>query len=260
MKTLGLFSGVGGFELGLQRAGFEIVAMCELEPFCVTTLFRHFAGVPIYNDVRELTAERLAADGIAVEVICGGFPCQDISWAGQGAGLYGERSGLWRDYARLIRDLRPKYAIMENSAALLSRGFGDFLGDLAEIGYDAEWHCISAADLGAPHSRERVWVVAYPEGERPGQVRWLGSAAESEGIRDIHWPKHEPPSQRVAFGLPKELDDEREAAVCALGNALVPQIAEMIGRAILQAHGLKSARAEYGIDTLKDPSDGDSNG
>lgn len=239
MKVLGLFSGIGGFELGLQRAGMSIAAACEIEPFCRDVFANRFPGIPIYDDVRTLTATRLAADGIVVDVLCGGFPCQDISWAGQGAGLHGERSGLWREFARLIREVRPAYAIVENSAALLSRGLGDVLGDLAEIGYDTEWHCISAADVGAPHSRERLWLVAYPQGERPRQLRWLGSAAESPGIRDLHWPRHEPPSVRVATGSPFRVD-----RVVALGNAVVPIIPEMIGRAILAEHVLKAVQSE----------------
>jgi DNA (cytosine-5)-methyltransferase 1 len=161
MNVLDLFSGIGGFSLGLERAGFKTVAFCEIEPYPRAVLRKHWPDVPCYDDVRTLTAERLAADGITVDVICGGFPCQDISNAGKRAGIEGERSGLWREYARLIGELRPKYVIVENVAALLGRGMGRVLGDLAEIGYDAEWQVISAADVGAPHLRERVWIVAY---------------------------------------------------------------------------------------------------
>lgn len=231
LRGLSLFAGIGGFDLGLQRTGgFKTAAFCEINPFCRRVLAKHWPGIPCYEDVRSLTAERLAADGIVIDAIWGGFPCQDISWAGPGAGLHGERSGLWSEYARLIGELRPEYALMENSAALLARGMGDLLGDLAEIGYDAEWHCIGSQDIGAPHARERVWVVAYPQSERPRQLRWFGSAAESEGIRDIHWPGHEPPSERMAPGLPDRLE-----RVVALGNSLLPQIPELIGSAILRS-------------------------
>lgn len=237
LRVLDLFSGIGGFSLGLERTGgFETVAFCEIDPFCRRVLAKHWPDVRQYEDVRTLTTERLAADGIAVDAICGGFPCQDISWAGRGAGLHGQRSGLWSEYARLICELRPQYAIMENSAALLARGMGDLLRDLAEIGYDAEWHCISSSDIGAPHARERVWVVAYPQSERPRQLRWIGCAAESEGVRDIHWPGNEPPSERMAPGIPYRLE-----RVVALGNSLLPQIPELIGNAILQAHGIAKA-------------------
>ncbi len=167
LRVLDLFSGIGGFSLGLERAGgFETVAFCEIEPFCRRVLAKHWPGVKQYDDVRNLTADTLWSDGIAVDVICGGFPCQDISLAGKGAGLAGERSGLWAEYARLIRELRPKFVIVENVAALLSRGLADVLRDLAALGYDAEWHCIPASAIGAPHRRDRLWIVAYPGSEQ----------------------------------------------------------------------------------------------
>src|SRR5262245_22068485 len=122
MHVLDLFSGIGGFSLGLERAGMRTVAFCEVDTFCRRVLTKHWPGVPIYDDLRVLTAERLAADGIAVDVICGGFPCQDISLAGDGAGIEGERSGLWSEYARIVGELRPNFAIVENVAALLGRG------------------------------------------------------------------------------------------------------------------------------------------
>jgi site-specific DNA-cytosine methylase len=135
MCVLDLFSGIGGFSLGLERTGgFKTVAFCEIEPFPRKVLAKHWPEVPCYHDVRGLTAKRLAADGIAVDVICGGFPCQDISLAGRGAGMAGERSGLWSEFARLIGELRPRYAIVENVSALLSRGLADVLGDLASFG------------------------------------------------------------------------------------------------------------------------------
>ena len=165
MKVLDLFSGIGGFSLGLERTGgFETVAFCEIEEYPRRVLAKHWPHVPCYDDVRTLTADRLAADGIAVDVICGGFPCQDISTAGKGAGLEGERSGLWSEIARLVGELRPRYVIVENVSALLGRGLGTVLGDLAALGYDAEWHCIPASYVGAPHRRDRIWIVAHPNG------------------------------------------------------------------------------------------------
>ncbi len=167
MKVLDLFAGIGGFSLGLERAGMETVAFCEIEDYPRKVLAKHWPGVPIYEDVKELTSERLRADGIigrdGIDVITAGFPCQDISTAGKGAGIEGERSGLWSEIARLTGELRPRYIILENVSALLSRGLDKVLGDLAEIGYDAEWHCIPASHLGAPHRRDRWWCVCYPD-------------------------------------------------------------------------------------------------
>lgn len=162
MNVLDLFSGIGGFSLGLERAGMRTVAFCECEPYPRAVLAKHWPSVPCHDDVRTLTASRLAADGITVDVICGGFPCQDISVAGKGAGLAGARSGLWREFFRLISELRPRFVIVENVSALLGRGLDQVLGDLASIGYDAEWHCIPASYVGAPHRRDRIWIVAYP--------------------------------------------------------------------------------------------------
>ena len=175
LRVLDLFAGIGGFSLGLERAGgFETVAFCEIEPFPRKVLAKHWPKVPQYEDVRELTGDRLAADGIAVDVITGGFPCQDISTAGKQAGISdGTRSGLWSEIARLVGEIRPRYVIVENVAALLSgpseqRGgwFGRVLGDLAALRYDAEWHCIPASAVGAHHRRDRIWIVAYSDHPR----------------------------------------------------------------------------------------------
>jgi DNA (cytosine-5)-methyltransferase 1 len=155
------------FELGLERSGgFETVAQCEIDPFCRRVLAKHWPNVRRYEDVRELTADVLARDGIGVDAICGGFPCQDISIAGTGAGIEGERSGLWKEIARLVRELGPELVLLENVAALLGRGLDTVLGDLASLGYDAEWYCIPVGRLGAPHERDRVWIVAYTDSWR----------------------------------------------------------------------------------------------
>lgn len=198
MRHLDLFSGIGGFSLGLERAGFETVAFCEIDEYARKVLAKHWPGVPIYGDVRNVTAETITdtkgdgcgqrrARGIVVngqngsseettisagpiDIITGGFPCQDISHAGKQAGIEGERSGLWGELARIIGEVRPRYAIVENVPALLSgdrgRWFGRVLGDLAEIGYDCEWHCIPASHIGASHRRDRVWIIAYSSSER----------------------------------------------------------------------------------------------
>jgi DNA (cytosine-5)-methyltransferase 1 len=315
MKLLDLFSGIGGFSLGLERAGFETVAFCEFDTKAQLVLKKHWPDVPIYDDVRTLTAERLRADGVDhIDAICGGFPCQDISLAGKGAGLSGERSGLWFEYHRLIEEIRPSWVIIENVAALRSRGLDDVLRSLAEIGYDAEWHCIPASAVGAPHRRDRVWIVAYPCGSkretRAEEPRILRALQEDGAVNDNasgrgeayasdvaysnntgnRTPRHgadgnrpeieqgrqeqsfdrvsgcsenatntvceglegqrtlagriseelknarnscgwavEPDVGRVANGVPGRVDRLKQ-----LGNAVVPQIPEIIGRAILE--------------------------
>ena len=161
MKVLDLFSGIGGFSIGFEKAGFETVAFCEFDENARKVLRKNWPNTPIYNDVKELNYEQLRKDGISVDIICGGFPCQDISLAGKGAGLEGERSGLWFEFHRLIEEIKPKYAVIENVSALRSRGLDQVLRSLHEIGYDAEWHCIPASAVGAPHRRDRVWIMAY---------------------------------------------------------------------------------------------------
>ena len=258
-KLLDLFSGIGGFSLGLERSGgFETVAFCEIVPFCRKVLAKHWPKVPCYDDVRTLTATRLAADGIAVDAICGGFPCQDISIAGNGQGIKeGTRSGLWLEYARIIGELRPQFVVVENVTALLNRGMGQVIGDLAALGYDTEWHCFDAFYAGVPQYRPRVWIIAYPSPSSSDPVfsqdakhvesyrAWLhgpggddadidnenrGSCAVSV-LGNIEWtsiPNRERSgnNERLSVGL----DRYR-----SLGNAVVPQIPELIGRAIMEA-------------------------
>lgn len=241
-RVLSLFAGIGGFDLGLERTGgFKTVAFCEIDPFCQRVLAKHWPGVPIYDDVRELTGERLAADGVAVDVICGGFPCQDISYAGPGTGLAGERSGLWFEYARLIRELGPQLVVVENVAALLDRGLGDVLGTLSDLGFDAEWDTPTACGVGHSHVRRRVFIVAYSD-RFDGRERLRDTIARAfrslqagdgfESARAGTRARLADPSALYggADGLPECMDRNR-----AIGNAVVPQIPELIGRAILQA-------------------------
>mgnify|MGYP003111711868 CR=1 FL=1 len=178
MNVLDLFSGIGGFSLGLERAGFKTVAFCEVDKKCQAVLKKHWPDVPMFDDVSNLKGKDIEEK---IDVICGGFPCQDISLAGKGAGLAGKRSGLWSEFYRLIKEIRPKYAIIENVSALRSRGLDQVLRALSEIGYDAEWHCITAASIGAPHRRDRIWIVAYSsnEGIDRGQWKQADDAIES---------------------------------------------------------------------------------
>jgi DNA (cytosine-5)-methyltransferase 1 len=157
-----LFAGIGGFDLGFTRAGFDVSWQVEIDSWCRKVLAKHFPESERFEDVRTVGKHNLSR----VDVIVGGFPCQDISNAGLRAGIGGERSGLWSEMHRIIRELQPHFVLVENVAALLGRGMGRVLGDLAALGYDAEWEVVSAADVGAPHLRERVWVLAYPKGFR----------------------------------------------------------------------------------------------
>lgn len=245
LKLLDIFSGIGGFSLGLERTGgFETAAFCEIEEYPRRVLAKHWPEVPCYNDVRELTAERLAADGIVVDAICGGFPCQDISLAGNGAGLDGARSGLWSEYARIIGELadcgRPvKYILVENVAALLGRGFDRVLRDLAEVGYDAEWHCIPASYAGLRQLRDRIWIVAYPkrysiQGRAHFTETWR-QASRAEQLAGLVQPGTWPTVSGArncgtGHGVPNGIHRNK-----AIGNAVVPQIPELLGRTLLAA-------------------------
>ena len=163
-----LFAGIGGFDLGLERAGMIPKWQVEINPFCRQVLAKHWPNVARYEDVKEVGASTLEP----VNLICGGFPCQDISAAGKGAGLTGSRSGLWFEFARILKELQPAYALIENVPPLRSRGLGRILKDLREIGYDAEWHCIPASAIGAPHQRDRIWIVAYTASEPQPESRY----------------------------------------------------------------------------------------
>jgi DNA-cytosine methyltransferase len=163
LKVLDLFSGIGGFSLGFDRMGWQTVGFCEIDKHCSQVLQKHWPNVTIFDDVTKLSAENFKEN---VDVICGGFPCQDISVAGKKAGISGSRSGLWKEFARLINEFKPKFAIIENVANLRGNGLITVLQDLWQIGYDAEWHCIPASALGAPHQRDRIWIIAHPNSKR----------------------------------------------------------------------------------------------
>lgn len=247
LRVLDLFSGIGGFSLGLERTGgFETVAFCERDPFCRRLLAKLWPGVPCFEDVCALGREQVASLG-AIDAICGGFPCQDISNAGGRAGIEGERSGLWREYARVIGEVRPLYVIVENVGAIRWRGLGAVLGDLHALGFNAWWDCVPASFLGYPHQRDRIWIVAYSaalrrdEGIRASQGwrrlirdRALGgpspwaSAANDDKVRSS--------LLRIVDGLPDRVD-----RLGALGNAVIPEFPEIIGRAILAAESERVA-------------------
>jgi DNA (cytosine-5)-methyltransferase 1 len=263
-----LFAGIGGFDLGFERAGMACKWQVEIDPYCQKVLSKHWPGVTRHDDVRTWPT----ADAGYVDVICGGFPCQDISYAGKGAGLNGERSGLFYEVIRIVSEMGPRIVVLENVAALLTRGMGDVLGSLASIGYDAEWNCIPAAAVGAPHIRDRVFVIAWPcadtdshsvkkqdgKSQQPTvqtsrrdnacrlrddvsnayrsrfkDAQGQRSAARSSRRHQLisnDWWDIEPAVGRVADGVSHRVDRLR-----GLGNAVVPQVAEYIGRIIAEA-------------------------
>ena len=233
LKVLDLFSGIGGFSLGLERTGgFETVAFCEINPFARRVLAKHWPEVPIYDDVRTLDAARLTADGVAcIDVITAGFPCQDTSPAGKRAGIEGDRSRLWRDAIRLADECSARIVLLENNPSLLAGGIGPILWAMAEIRFSAWWDCVQAADVGARHLRERLWFAGFISDaacERFEQC-WREQFAQARASRrGLHLRFNEPEPSRVADGIPGRMDRNS-----ALGNAVVPQIPEVIGRAIL---------------------------
>lgn len=252
MRVLDLFSGIGGFTLGLERAGMKTIAFCEKEEFCRKVLEKNWPGVKIHDDICELDGKKYRG---AIDLICGGFPCQDISVArGKNAkGLDGEKSGLWFEYKRIIGQSRPRFVIVENTSALLSRGLSAVLSDLAALGYDAQWHCIPASAIGAPHQRDRIWIVAYPSGKSSDASQWPEkfavemakaiAGANSDRFKTEHkirqwifstsgryWQQTMPKILGVGDGVPNW-----SHRVKSLGNSVVPQIPELIGRCILQS-------------------------
>lgn len=241
-----LFAGIGGFDLGFERAGLLGKWQVENEPFATRVLAKHWSNVTRHGDVTTFPP----AGEWYVDVICGGFPCQDISRLKQGAqGLKGVRSGLWSEYARIISELRPRFVVIENVPALATRGLNTVLRDLAAIGYDAEWNTFSAEQFGAPHLRKRLFVVANPVGKRRDEDE-IFSRYDGEREREIEedrarrFPGVGRPSAvyanrvrwcpdselcRMVDGIPDRLDRYR-----GLGNAVVPAVAEWIGRRLIE--------------------------
>ena len=226
LRVLSLFAGIGGFYLGLERAGMTTVAFAETNPYASAVLRKHWPEVPNLGDVTE-------AHYPDADVISAGFPCQDISLAGKGAGLAGQRSGLWREVVRAIRLVRPRFVVLENVAALLRRGVDKVLGDLASNGLDAEWDCIPASHVGAPHGRDRWWAVAYPERGEWWQEPYCGSLGRmGREQQSVPWDRDWQEALREFRGM-DDGSTYRVDRVDTIRNAVVPQIPELIGRAIL---------------------------
>lgn len=269
LKVGSLFSGAGLCDLGLQWAGFEHQFFCEIDPWCRSILEKRWPGIPVYEDVKTLKGAELPH----VDVLCGGFPCQDVSSAGKGAGVKpGTRSGLFYEYARIIGEISPKYAIIENVRGLLSNGIETVLQALAALGYDAEWEILPAAALGAPHHRERLFIVAYPHRDdaldnlgilhalkrilgddiKPHSLLdWLGIRFE-RARKEAGWQAYNKPVlYRMDDGCSERLDGpvnvppvpfavakEWKSRLKALGNGIVPHQAWAIGACILEAENL----------------------
>jgi len=233
LKVLDLFSGIGGFSLGLESTRmFETVAFCEIDSFCAKVLSKHWPNVPLYGDVTKLKGEQLGK----VDLITGGFPCQDLSSAGYQKGIgEGTRSGLFREMLRLAEECGRPFILFENVSRLLSgpqenkgEWFYEFLNELAKIGYDAEWFCITAASLGAPHERDRIWIVAYPNETqfKRGGISLRVYEAHTK-FSNSCWGKDKPGVVRTLNGIPKQMD-----RLGALGNSVFVPIVKLLGHAI----------------------------
>ena len=238
-----LFSGIGGIDLGLERAGMTIRWQVEKDAWCRRVLSKHWPDVPKYEDITTLTGHELER----VDVLAGGFPCQPASVAGTRKGNEDVERWLWPHFGKLIRVLRPRIVLVENVTGLFTvnggAAFGEIIGGLASMRYDYEWDVISAADVGAPHLRKRVWIVAHADSEglqgmrgkrsdagREDTSGYAGSGCVGEQL-NTEWWTTEPRVGRVAHGVPKRVDRLR-----GLGNAVVPQIVEWIGQRILAIH------------------------
>ena len=308
LRVGSLFSGIGGLDLGLERSGMRVIWQSEVDPYAVRVLERHWPGMPNLGDITEVDWNGVERP----DVICGGFPCQDISQAGKGEGLEGSRSSLWWSFHKAISVLRPRYAVVENVPMLDRRGLDRVLSSLSQIGYDAEWNIVSARYVGACHRRARLFILAYTSSDRckstnqaqgisdrdkvnvpgseggnlahphseegqsqghDGAVLRLGDEeghplSDTQGIRgrsrpmrgrgvkehaypiirgwEDHggrdafnavrkWWETEPPVGRVVDGVPKRVDRIR-----CLGNAVVPQVGEYIGRCLLKFDEVRS--------------------
>lgn len=235
MKVLDLCAGIGGFSLGLERAGMTTVAFCEIEEFPQQVLKANFPGVPVYDDVRTLTAERLAADGInTIDIVCGGFPCQPFSVAGKRGGKNDDRH-LWPEMFRIIQEVQPTWVIGENVAGFVEMALCEVSADLEGAGYEVQPFIIPACAVNAPHRRDRIWIIAHSirnqqsrQESRYGKIRRMGREFKS-----LAWDR----DWKSALCVFRGMDDGLSYGVDRLDtlrNAVVPQIPEIIGRAIME--------------------------
>jgi len=255
MLTVGsLFSGIGGIELGLERSGMSVKWQVERDEWCRKVLAKHWPEVPRFGDIKEFPGEAQVAP---VDLVCGGFPCQPVSYSGKRK-AQGDERWLWPEFSRVLCELRPRFAVIENVPGMLTAGASDVVFDLAEIGYDAEWRVLATEDFGAPHKRERLFIVGWKpeEGFTPGWFagsvltdpdikglevgKCLGRSfqpevptAQRSAVESVeNWWSSEPGVGRLVHGVSDELD--RRERIRGLGNAVVPQVAEFVGRVILK--------------------------
>ncbi len=257
--TIGsLFSGIGGLELGLERAGLgRTTWQVEIDPFCRSVLFKHWPEVERFEDVKLVGKHNLCT----VDLICGGFPCQDVSSAGKREGLAGSRSGLWREFARVVGEVRPKWVVVENVASGAKLWVDAVSSELEQLGYEVLPIPLSASDVGAPHRRARVFLVAHIDGQSKSTLPVNAEVASTQELATnfdcaalrqqpgrgsgtsrlgrtepglAGWRAPEPDMVRVVHGLPRGLDGHRRKA---LGNAVVPQCAEVIGWVVRELAG-----------------------
>lgn len=268
-----LFTGIGGIDLGLEMAGMECIWQVENNHFCNRVLSRHWPTVQRFSDIRTLEISSLAN----VDIVAGGFPCQDVSRIGKMEGIYGDRSGLWKHFARIIRGIRPRIVIVENVTGLLDGGIGPVLSDLAEIGFNAEWEVLPAAAFGSPQLRERVFIVAYARGERLEGIfsSWTAQGAIGRGNREhailgelpmlrgvpvpdtygsclqLRLPTNRGMVDRPLHGKGRweapprvfRMDARvpgRVDRLRSIGNSVVPQVMAWIGRRILEVQAVQS--------------------
>ena len=265
IRCLSLFSGIGGLDMGLESTGrFQIVAQSEIDPYACRVLKKHWPDVPNVGDITELTEERLEGIG-PVDLVCGGFPCQDLSVAGKGEGIQGSRSGLFYEMARVVSIVRPRYWIMENVPRLLAGGGGEWFGEVLRVVAESglfqhiDWDCVPACAVRAPHRRDRVFVICRADTlgnelrEQPrGRGRKGGAGAPLAGLNGTSrpagegggWPRPtgdwqaEPDVGRVAHGVPNRVDRLR-----GLGNAVVPQVAAYVGQRVLEIEDARTEKA-----------------
>ena len=235
-----LFTGIGGLDLGFEQAGLKCVFQIEQNEDCMTALKYHWPAVPKFKDVRSFCGNEVPQHP---KVLAGGFPCQDLSVAGFNKGLEGERSKLWYEFLRIIRVYLPRYVVIENVSALINRGLPAVLGGLSKIGYDAEWQIIKASDFALPHSRERLFIVAYSHTELRRQCKRLGIEQDWEtevfksSYRQCDTVRVQAADRFVGVddGVSRRV---YEKAVCGIGNAVAVPVAKWIGE-LLTKHNDK---------------------